>query len=681
MHELLGWFLPTRLKQGDPEERQRALLAIAGCLITAGLAALIGILQFAWGIRESALACAICALICAALPFWIRRSGAWGPAGALLCSTIWLSAFTVAVATGGVMIAAQYYMVFAAGLAAVMLGGRAAIFFGLASLLSTGTLYGLHIRGFSFPIAMDAESGLRSAMRGALVFHLALLPLVAAYEWRRIRSVRESARSERRYRALADHGPDLIAEIDGTGRVVHSSAKNPALLSSLDGRTALDGIHRDDRAALEAALSQLATQRSVRLGPVRWVVSPERVLWFEASLTRFHDEGDQRLLVVARDVTERLALEAQLRQSQKMRAIGQLASGAAHDFNNLLMAISGSAELLLESGSDKEDVRSRVKEIVRATERGADLTRRLLALVRPTALSRRAIDLNGIVGGLEKILARLMGEDVDLVLDLAARLDAVSADPGEIERVLLNLALNARDAMPSGGTLRISTRPHPAGVSIEVSDSGGGLDPATRDHIFEPFFTTKQVDEGTGLGLFVVDSIVADLGGAIQVESELGKGSRFIIDLPRSSERLAGEAATTPSAESGGNERILVVEDRHELRNLICAALEAAGYGVTTAVDGIEGLAFAEDQPFDLVVTDMVMPRMGGKALVRALRKSNPDLRALFISGHVGHASDPNALEQGDRLLHKPFTLRDLRSAVRKILDAPPRTDSARGTG
>ena len=676
MQNLLTWFLPEGLKQGDPYEGRRALLTVAGCLIAAAVSAVIGFLQLAWGLWQVGLASAACSMICGALPFWIRRSGAWRPVAALLCGTIWLSAFAVAVTTGGAMVSALYYLVFAAALAAAILGARAGIVVALASITSIGALYLLHVRGVRFPIAVGAEVGLLSAMRGALVFHLALLPLVAAYEWMRMRTLRDSERSERRYRALADHGPDLIAEIDADGRVVHTSTSNPALLASLIGRAVLDGIHHDDRDTLDEALRQLETHPSVRVGPYRWVVGHDQVLWFEASLTRFRENGEERLLVVARDVGERLALEAQLRQSQKMQAIGQLAGGAAHDFNNLLMVISGGAELLLARSGDNEDVRGAVEEILRATEHGADLTRRLLALARPTAMSRQAIDLNGIVAGLEKILTRLMGEDVVLVLDLGAQLDPVRADPGEIERVLLNLALNARDAMPSGGTLRICTRPHPAGVSIEMTDSGSGLDPATRERIFEPFFTTKEAAEGAGLGLFVVYSIVADLGGAIRVESELGKGSRFIVDLPGSSERLASAATATPRAESGRSERILVAEDRRELRNLLSAALEAAGYMVTTAADGIEALALAADQPIDLVVTDIVMPRMGGKALVRVLRESHPGLRALFISGHFDHGSDPSALEPGDRLLRKPFALRDLRSAVRERLDAPPRSES-----
>jgi PAS domain S-box-containing protein len=670
MPRLLSWFLPEHLERGEPDERRRALVTVTACLAAASVATLIGILQLGWGIWESALACAICASSCAALPLWIRWSGAWRAAAAVLCATIWLCALGVAVATGGVMISAHYYLVLAAALAAALLGARTGILVACASVLSIGTLYVLHARGVAFPVAVDAEIGLRSAMRGAMVFHLALVPLVAAYEWMRIRNVRDSERSERRYRALADHGPDLIAEVDANGRIVHSSARNPAWIAALSGRYALDGIHPDDRPAVEAALARLSSPGSVRVGPLRWLVARDHALWFEASLVRFQENQEPRLLVVARDVSARLALESELRQSHKMQAIGQLAGGAAHDFNNLLMAISGSAELLLASGGDRSDVRHAVEEILRATEHGADLTRRLLALARPSAMVRRPIELNAVVGGLERMLARLIGEDVELALELAPGVDAVRADPGEIEQIVLNLALNARDAMPNGGRLVIATHPHPSGVTLEVSDSGGGLDPVTRERIFEPFFSTKQVEQGAGLGLFVVYSIVTDLGGAIRVESELGRGARFLLDLPRSSERPPEEPADSPRAQGGGDEHILVVEDRRELRDLMSAALEAAGYTVTTAADGIEALALAEGRPFDLVVTDVVMPRLGGKALVRALREAHPGVRALFVSGHLEHASDRSALAQSERLLRKPFALADLRRAVRELLDA-----------
>jgi hypothetical protein len=675
---LLSWFLPDALAHGEPETAQRALLTVVACSIGAGVAALIALLQLAWGVREAALAAAGCALVCAVLPLWIRRSGAWRPVAFALCGAIWLSAFTVAVATGGALVAALYYLSFTAALAAMILGARTATLLTLASTVSIAALYVLRTHGVPFPVAVDAEIGLLSAMRGALTFQLALLPLVVAHEWMRLRTLRESQRSERRYRALADHGPDLIAELDASGRIVHSSTRNPALLASLRGRLALDGIHRDDRASVREALRSLEAQPSVRAGPYRWVVGRNEALWFEASLTRFRDEGDERLLVVARDVGERLALEAKLRQSQKMEAIGRLAGGAAHDFNNLLMAISGSAELLLAAAASEEDLRVTVGEILRATEHGADLTRRLLALARPTAMSRRALDLNGVVGGLEKMLSRLIGEHVVLVLDLAPELDPVHADPGEIEQVLLNLALNARDAMPGGGTLRISTRPHPAGTSLEVADSGAGLDPLIRERIFEPFFSTKHAEQGAGLGLFVVYSIVNDLGGAIRVESKPGEGACFRVDLPRSREPLARQAAATPSDGAGGRERILVVEDRRELRELMRATLEAAGYAILTAADGIEALALADTRNVDLVVTDVVMPRLGGKALVRALRQTNPRLRALFVSGHLEHASDPGALDDGERLLRKPFPLEGLRRAVREVLDAPPRTSAER---
>jgi PAS domain S-box-containing protein len=664
-------FLPPHLRQGDDDASRRALLTAAACLATTGVAALIAALQAVSGVGASALAAGACAAGGAALLGWLRARGAWRRIAALLCGTIWLGAFAVVLTTGGGMVTALYYLIFAAALATVLLGRSAGTLVAFASVSVIVAVNALHAAGWHGPVAVEAEVGLRSALRGALVFTLALLPLVAGYDWLKRSALRDSERSERRYRALAQYGADLIAELDGAGRIVHASASASAPRLRLVGRLALDGVHPEDRPLLLAAFRQLEVQPSVRVGPLRWGHGDANARWFEASLTAFEEDGRRRLLVVARDVGRRIELERELRQSHKMQAIGQLAGGAAHDFNNLLMAISGEAELLLRRKGLDENVRAALEQVLGATERGAELSRRLLALARPGPRERRLVDLNAVARGLEPILARLLGEDVELALELAPDLGAVRADAGEIEQMLLNLALNARDAMPSGGALRISTRAHGDVVELEVADSGGGIDALARERIFEPFYTTKKEGRGVGLGLFVVYSIVTDLGGAIRVDSALGAGARFTLTLPVASERLAARSAARLARLRGGHERILLVEDRRELLDLMRAALESEGYTVLVAMDGIEALALAAREPVDLVVTDVVMPRMGGRTLVRTLRETRPDLRALFVSGHPERAPEPSALAPGDRLLRKPFLLCDLCDAARAALDAP----------
>jgi PAS domain S-box-containing protein len=605
------------------------------------------------------------------LPFWVRRTGKWRSAAAALCGAVWLPSFSVAVLTGGELIPALYYLVFAAALAAVTLGYQVGVAIAVVNAVVLAAIYALHLSGAEFPVRVDTSVALHSAMRGAFIFNFALAGLVAAYELLRNAAMRESQKNERRYRALADYGPDLIAELDSRGRIVHSSAGGSALSTALVGRSALDAVHRDDQPALWEALDRLETQQSVRTGPLRWLKSKTEAIWFEASLTRFKAENEWHMLVVARDVSDRIALEAQLRQSQKMQAVGQLASGLAHDFNNLLMVISGYAELeALRSQHDANSL-SALGEIQGAAEQGAALTRRLVALSRPSSIDRRTLDLGAVVRENERMLRVLLGESVSLLLELAPGELRVSADAGEIEQILVNLVANARDALPQGGTVRVATLAREEHVSIVVHDNGPGMEASLRERIFEPFFTTKASGHGTGLGLYVVYSIVSSLGGEIQVQSEIGRGTRFTINLPVAAAAGGAEAAIRRiSRRNGGSERILLVEDRPELRAMLREALESVGYQVIAAADGMEALALEVSARIDLVVTDVVMPRMGGIALVAELRVKHPELRALFLSGHPQQPGDPARIAAGDRLLRKPFLLRELRSVVREVLDA-----------
>lgn len=381
--------------------------------------------------------------------------------------------------------------------------------------------------------------------------------------------------------------------------------------------------------------------------------------------------------------------EDRLRQSQKMEAIGQLAGGVAHDFNNLLTVINGFSEMLL-AVVQPPGQRGFVEEIRKAGEHAAALTHQLMAFSRQQMLVPEVVELNSIVVDMEKMLRRLIGEDVELVTVPRPGAGRVTVDPGQIQQVLLNLALNARDAMPEGGRLTIETaeaeldeayaRAHgdiPAGryVMLAVSDTGTGMDADVLSHIFEPFFTTKEVDKGTGLGLATVYGIVKQSAGDIWVYSEPGQGTTFKIYLPRVQNQAADVAPASPSlATLTGTETVLLVEDETQVRALARLVLEEAGYTVIEARRGDEAIQVGEQHPgpIQLLLTDVVMPGLGGRAVAEHLGRTRPNLRVLYMSGYTDNAIDQHGvLGPGVTLLQKPFTLHALARKVREVLDAP----------
>jgi PAS domain S-box-containing protein len=391
------------------------------------------------------------------------------------------------------------------------------------------------------------------------------------------------------------------------------------------------------------------------------------------------------------DVTERRALEQQLRQSQKMEAVGRLAGGIAHDFNNLLMVISGYSEFLLERLSTEPDLRAPAQEIASASERASSLTRQLLAFSRKQMLAPKIVDLNVVVNENIKMLTRMIGEDIDLVMVPNANLWSVRADAGQIEQVIMNLAVNARDAMPSGGRLTIETSNvtldedfarhhapvHPGDyVMIAISDTGIGMDTETQSHIFEPFFTTKG-PKGTGLGLSTVYGIVKQSGGYIWVYSEIAKGTTFKIYLPRVASTEEGIAQIAAPAEmqrvEPGTETILLVEDEANLRYLTRQYLEKQGYRVIEAADGAVAMqiAVAHEAVIHLLLTDVIMPGMNGRELAQRISEIRPNIKILYMSGYTENVVGHNGmLDAGVRLLQKPFNLRDLKRIVREVLDS-----------
>jgi PAS domain S-box-containing protein len=442
---------------------------------------------------------------------------------------------------------------------------------------------------------------------------------------------------------------------------------------------------------------QAGTRRHI--GEWRHQTKDGRLIDVEIAAHDIDFNGHPGRLVVAHDVTERKRLESQLLQSQKLEAVGQLAAGVAHDFNNLLNVITGYSELLLRSlpamGTDRE----RTEQIRRAAERGGGLTRQLLAFSRRQVLEPRVLDLNAALADVQSMLTRLIGEDIRMVTAFDPALGRVFADPGQMEQVLVNLVVNARDAMPGGGALVLETsnvdldeayaRTHPGSkagphVRLAVSDTGHGMDAATASRVFEPFFTTKPRGKGTGLGLATVHGIVQQSGGHVEVYSEPGHGSTFKIYLPRAEaqeDKPADEA--TRVEPHGGSETIVLVEDEDGLRALIREVLEDAGYRVVEAPDPERGLAAVRAQPqgIDLLMTDVILPQMRGNELADRVREIWPQARVLFMSGYTDEAIGQHAvLAPGAPFLQKPFSLAALLAKVRAVLEGPlempPPTDA-----
>lgn len=406
----------------------------------------------------------------------------------------------------------------------------------------------------------------------------------------------------------------------------------------------------------------------------------------------FHNRNGKAFVgCVSIDTTERKSLEEQLRQSQKMEAVGRLAGGVAHDFNNLLTIIVGYCQLMLGSSAIDEGQRVKIEEIRKAGERAALLTRQLLAFSRKQVLTPQLLDLNTVVRNLHKMIERLIGEDIELDTIRYPQLDLVKADPGQVEQIIMNLAVNARDAMPYGGKLTIETAnvefdelythshvPSLPGhyVMVAVSDTGTGMDRETQKHIFEPFFTTKEMGKGTGLGLATVYGIVKQSGGFIWVYSELGIGSTFKIYLPRVFEGKESHAVNKIEADHmRGDETILIVEDEDSLRLLMRGILQRHGYKVLEAANGRDAVTIAEQyqNPIHLLLADVVMPQMSGRELAQRIIGARPELRVLYISGYTDNAIiHHGVLDPNTAFLQKPFTPDALTKKIRLVLGQHP---------
>ena len=504
--------------------------------------------------------------------------------------------------------------------------------------------------------------------------------------------------TESRFRAIIEKSFDAVVLLDADGTLLYASPSFPRVLGYTPeewvGRDAFDLVHPEDRPEAARLFGALLQEPGRGEGTVHRALHRDGSWrWLEARGTNLLGDPAVRAVVVNfHDITERKRLEERLRQSQRMEAIGQLAGGVAHEFNNLLTVVNADADLLLDELRPDDPHRGLAAEVKKAGERAAALTRQLLAFGRKQVLAPRVLDLNEVVSQMGRLLLRTIGEDIELVLYLQPGLAPVFADQGQMEQVLLNLAVNAREAMPRGGRLVIRTgnvtlgegyaRTHPEVVAgpyvlLELRDSGCGMSPEVKARIFEPFFTTKGVGKGTGLGLAVVHGVVSQSGGHIEVDSEPGGGTSFKIYLPRAEPsgeptKAVAEVPVSPR----GSETVLVVEDEEAVREVNRRILVRGGYAVLEASDGNEALRVAAQHrgPIHLLLTDVVMPGMGGRQLAEELSALHPAMKVLYVSGYPDDAIVGHGIREGEvHFLQKPFSPSALARKVREVLDGPRR--------
>ena len=524
---------------------------------------------------------------------------------------------------------------------------------------------------------------------------LALISQQLAAAIDRKRNEQSLRRSELCYRSLVQTAVYGIyrSSLDG-----HFLDVNPALIGMLGYSSAHDVLSLDPQKDVfvdPAEYSRLVDEfrRSGRMDgfEVRWKRKDAAIITVRISGRAVaSDEPTDVLEAIAEDITERRVLEDQFRQAQKMEAVGRLAGGIAHDFNNLLMVISGYTEVLLGQITIGHPLHSKAEAIQQASDRATSLTRQLLAFSRKQLLELKVIDVNAIVADMERLLRPLIGEDIELTTSLAPAVGCTRADAGQLEQVIMNLVVNAKDAMPNGGKICIRTasvnlddayRPENTFIKngpyvmISVSDNGEGMDRETQARIFEPFFTTKEKGKGTGLGLSTVYGIIKQSGGYVFVQSEPARGTVFTIYFPRVDEPSDAIGATPVAlAAVGGTETVLLVEDEDSVRQLVRETLESRGYRVLEAANGGDALtlAAAHADPIHLVITDVVMPGLNGHELVQQLQPARPGLKVLSLSGYAQDAFPSTAAADSQKtFLQKPFTLQSLTRKVREILGPP----------
>jgi two-component system cell cycle sensor histidine kinase/response regulator CckA len=531
-----------------------------------------------------------------------------------------------------------------------------------------------------------------------LVGMVLLFDIYTVYQQLQIYRVRhELAKREELFRLISENAADMIAVVDANGNRLYNSPAYERILGyspdELKSTSAFEQIHPDDRqlvqdAAKEARAGGEGRRIEYRMrrkdGTWRVLESTARTILGATGVV-------EKLVIVNRDITDRKQLEEQFRQAQKMEAVGRLSGGVAHDFNNLLGVIIGYSEFLQERLEQTNPLRASIDEILKAGNRAASLTRQLLAFSRQQVLDPKVLDLNSVVSDMEKLLRRLIGEDIELTAGRGKALGRVRADQGQLEQVIMNLAVNARDAMPRGGRLIIQTEdvvmdeafvrryPYPVKpgpyVKLTVTDTGVGMDADTKARAFEPFFTTKEKGKGTGLGLSTVYGVVKQSGAYIDLESAPGAGTTFHIYFPRVDEvPVTGERGASDDPVSlMGSETVLVAEDETSLGNLVRNTLELRGYTVLGATDGLEALSVSRryQAAIDLLLTDIVMPGIGGRALAEELTRERPEIKVVYMSGYAGQrVGEQGPVEPGSFFLPKPFSRESLARKVREALDS-----------
>jgi two-component system cell cycle sensor histidine kinase/response regulator CckA len=510
-----------------------------------------------------------------------------------------------------------------------------------------------------------------------------------------IRSRGEAEAAREQYQELYDFAPVGYFTISPDSSIRQANLTGARVLgvdrATLIGRRLASFVADADRPAFIAAIARASARGpdqscEVMLGAATSAPAAPRYLQMTISAPAVGRE----LRVAAVDATERKRSEDQIRTSQKLEAIGQLAGGIAHDFNNLLTVILNHSDVALSSVDRHAPLHENLVELRAAAERAAGLTRQLLAFSSRQAIVPLVVDVNPLVVGIAAMLGRILGENIRLVLSLASDIGRIEIDPSQLDQILLNLAVNARDAMPEGGTLTLSTAnvnldrgPQVGGaaarntpfVRLTVSDTGSGMSAATMEHIFEPFFTTKEKGRGTGLGLSMVFGIVHRCGGGVSVRSELGRGTTFDIDFPHTGKSSTRPLAPAPAlAASGGTDTVLVVDDEVALLRITARILESAGYDVLRAASGAEALRICEEHPgpIHLSVCDVLMPGMTGVAFAQRLKLIHAETRVLYMSGYTDDVLvDHGVAQETVQLLGKPFSPDELKRRVREVLDAP----------
>jgi PAS domain S-box-containing protein len=556
---------------------------------------------------------------------------------------------------------------------------------GLFSVGSLGTEFVLALLG----VAIGAFALVNPWLLPAVI-----APLVLAH--RSLSTVAALHESEERFRTMFESAPTAVMLFGADGTILATNRSAQALVgydeSEMIGRSPAHFRHPDDAEEGNRLFGEaIRGERDGYRREARYVHKDGSTVVADLAMAVVRD-GDGNIdyvIGMAEDVTERRVLEEQLRQSQKLEAVGRLAGGVAHDFNNMLTAIGGYTALALEHAEPGTTLHGDLDEIRKAADRAGLLTRQLLAFSRKQVLEPEPLDLNEIAGEMQAMLRPLIGADIEFTTSFAPDLGTIEADPGQLQQVLMNLVVNARDAMPDGGTLSLETANVEVDgtgdgsiepgryVTLTVRDTGEGMDEATLRQIFEPFFTTKGSGKGTGLGLATVYGIVKQSGGYVEVESELGVGSAFRIYLRRVEDArpLAAPApvATPPAAAPEPTTgTVLVVEDEEVVRGLVCQVLENEGLTPLVARDGEEALELAGRQHVDVLLTDLMMPKLGGRELAEQLRRTNPGLKVVYMSGYPeGGILSDGVLPPDTAFLSKPFTFAELAEKVRGLLRTP----------